>query len=256
MPKFESFDGTKLSYEIDGDGPPVVLLHGFVADSYINWVRPGVVGRLTAAGYRAIQLDQRGHGMSDKPHDPAAYADGAMLRDAQGLLDHLGLDQVAMVGYSMGAMNTLRLLASGEERIRVGVLGGIGGSLLVAREGTEILAEAMEAEDKSTITNAFAKSFRDFADLTKGDRKAFAAMQRQPRAPIEGIENVSVPVLVLVGDNDPMIGDPQELASKIEDAKAIVVGGSHLNVVNNPQFHENVVSFLDANRPRWSGAEA
>ena len=253
MPRFESFDGVKLSYEVDGDGPPVVLLHGFVADSYINWVRPGVIARLTASGYRTIQLDQRGHGLSDKPHDPAAYADGAMLRDAQGLLDYLELDRVAMVGYSMGAMNTLRLLTSGEERIKAAVLGGIGGSLLLARqEGTEILAEAMEAEDKSTITNTFAKSFRDFADLTKGDRTAFAAMQRQPRLPIEGIENVNAPVLVLVGDNDPMIGDPNELAAKINGAQAVVVGGSHLNVVNNPQFHESVVSFLDQNRGEFA----
>jgi pimeloyl-ACP methyl ester carboxylesterase len=249
MPKFESFDGVKLSYEIDGDGPPVVLLHGFVADSYINWVRPGVVGRLVSGGYRTIALDQRGHGMSDKPHDPSAYADGAMLGDAALLLDHLGLERCAMVGYSMGAMNTLRLLTSGEARIRTAVLGGIGGSLLHAQVGgTEILAEAMEAEDKSTVTNAFAKSFRDFADLTRGDRKAFAAIQRQPRTPIEGIEAIGVPVLVLVGDNDPMIGDPQELAGRINGAKAAIVGGSHLNVVNNPQFHEELLSFLDAHR--------
>ena len=249
MPKFESFDGVKLSYEVDGDGPPVVLLHGFVADSYINWVRPGVIGRLNAAGFKTIALDQRGHGLSDKPHDLAAYADGAMLRDAQTLLDMLGLDRCAMVGYSMGAMNTLRLLASGEARIRTAVLGGIGGSLLLAREGgTEILAEAMEATDKSTITNTFAKSFRDFADLTKGDKQAFAAIQRQPRTAIEGIVGIGVPVLVLVGDNDPMIGDPQELADKIPGAKSAVVGGSHLNVVNNPQFHEELVSFLSDHR--------
>jgi non-heme chloroperoxidase len=249
MPKFESFDGVKLSYEVDGDGPPVVLLHGFVADSFINWVRPGVIGRATSAGFRTIALDQRGHGMSDKPHEPSAYADGAMLNDARALLDHLEIERCAMVGYSMGAMNTLRLLASGEERVRAAVLGGIGGSLLQAREGgTEILADAMEAEDKSTITNAFAKSFRDFADLTKGDRKAFAAIQRQPRSAIEGIEAVGVPVLVLVGDNDPMIGDPQQLADKLPSATATVVGGSHLNVVNNPQFHEAVVTFLEANK--------
>ena len=253
MPTFESFDGTKLSYETDGDGPSVVLLHGFVADSYINWVRPGVVNRVTAAGFRTIALDQRGHGMSDKPHEPAAYADGAMLKDAQALLDHLALERCAMVGYSMGAMNTLRLLTSGEQRIRAAVLGGIGGSLLVAREGgTELLADAMEAEDKSTITNAFAKSFRDFADLTKGDRKAFAAIQRQPRTPIERIDDVQVPALVLVGDNDPMIGDPQALADTLPNGSAIVVGGSHLNVVNNPQFHEACVSFLEANREAFA----
>jgi pimeloyl-ACP methyl ester carboxylesterase len=253
MPTFESFDGMKLSYDIDGDGPPVVLLHGFVADSYINWVRPGVIGRVTAAGFRAIALDQRGHGLSDKPHEPAAYANGAMLTDARTLLDQLGIERCAMVGYSMGAMNTLRLLASGEERIRAAVLGGIGGSLLEAREGgTEILADAMEAEDKSTITNAFAKSFRDFADLTKADRKALAAIQRQPRAPIEGIEAVEVPVLVVVGDNDPMIGDPHALADKMPAASATVVGGSHLNVVNNPQFHEAVVGFLEENKEAFA----
>lgn len=253
MPTFESFDGTKLSYEIDGDGPPVVLLHGFVADSYINWVRPGVVGRVTSAGFRTIALDQRGHGMSQKPHEPEAYADGAMLKDAQVLLDHIGLERCAMVGYSMGAMNTLRLLASGEQRIRAAVFGGIGGSLLMSREGSpSLLAEAMEAEDKSTITNAFAKSFRDFADLTKGDRKALAAIQRQPWKPIDGIEGVHVPTLVLVGDNDPMIGDPQQLADKLPNGSATVVGGSHLNVVNNPQFHEAVVSFLEANREAFA----
>lgn len=253
MPTFQSFDGNKLSYEIDGDGPPVVLLHGFVADSYINWVRPGVIGRITSAGFKTIALDQRGHGMSAKPHDVAAYADGAMLKDARALLDELGLERCAMVGYSMGAMNTLRLLTSGEDRIRAAVLGGIGGSLLVAREGgTELLADAMETEDKSTITNAFAKSFRDFADLTKGDRKAFAAIQRQPRTAIDGIENVTVPTLVLVGDNDPMIGDPQQLADKLPGASATIVGGSHLNVVNNPQFHEAVVAFLETNRQAFS----
>jgi pimeloyl-ACP methyl ester carboxylesterase len=63
---------------------------------------------------------------------------------------------------------------------------------------------------------------------------------------------VNVPVLVLVGDNDPMIGDPNELAAKIAGASAVVVGGSHLNVVNNPQFHESVVSFLDAHRGEFA----
>lgn len=254
MAKFESFDGAKLSYESDGDGVPVLLLHGFATDSYINWVRPGMVDRLTASGYRTIALDQRGHGLSDKPHDPAAYADGAMIRDAQGLLDHLGIERCLGVGYSMGAMNTLRLLTIGEPRIRAAVLGGIGAGALEVRPGWEAIAEAMETEDRSSITNPFAKSFRDFADLTKADRHALAAMQRQPRQPITGVESVAVPVLVLVGDNDPMVTDPQALADKIPGARAVVVGGSHLNVVNNPQFHQALLTFLDEHRAAVSGA--
>jgi pimeloyl-ACP methyl ester carboxylesterase len=249
--KFSSFDGTKLSYEIDGDGTPVLFLHGFVADSFINWVRPGVIDKVTAAGFKAIQLDQRGHGMSEKPHEPEAYADGAMMKDAQALLDHLELDRVFAVGYSMGAMNTLRLLVEGESRIRAAVLGGIGGASIDAHArtgGTELLADAMLAEDKSTITNTFAKSFRDFADLTKGDRKAFAAMQRQPRVPFGDVGTVAVPVLVLVGDNDPMIGNAADLAAKMPNARAVVVGGSHLNVVNNPEFHRELIAFLESSR--------
>jgi pimeloyl-ACP methyl ester carboxylesterase len=245
LPKFETFDGVKLSYEVDGAGPDVLLLHGFVADSFINWVRPGVVDKITAAGFRAIQLDQRGHGMSEKPHEPQAYSDGAMVKDAQALLEHLGIEKCICVGYSMGAMTTLRLLLSGEKRIRAAVLGGIGGASLQPRAGAELLADAMVAEDKSTITNPFAKSFRDFADLTKADRKALAAMQRQPREPFGDVGAVDVPVLILVGDNDPMIGDANDLAAKIPGARAVVVGGSHLNVVNNPEFHRELVAFLE-----------
>lgn len=248
MPSFESFDGVKLSYEIDGDRTPVLLLHGYASDSFINWVRPGIVDRLTSSGYRTIALDQRGHGLSDKPHDEAAYAGGAMLRDAQCLLDHLEIERCLAVGYSMGAIGTLRLLISGEQRIRAAVLGGIGSFTLHPREGGEAIADAMLVADKSTITNPFAKSFRDFADLTKADREALAAVQRQPREPIVGLEEVDVPVLVLCGDNDPLIGDPHELANEIPGARASIVGGSHLNVINNPAFHDELVGFLDEHR--------
>ncbi len=98
MPRFESFDQVALSYEIDGDASPVLLLHGFASDSFINWVRPGVVDALVRNGYRAIALDQRGHGLSDKPHDPEAYADGTMVRDAQALLDHLSIERARSSG--------------------------------------------------------------------------------------------------------------------------------------------------------------
>src|SRR5205807_10281801 len=95
---FESFDGLTLAYESYGSpgGVPVLLLHGFAADSEANWVRPHVVEALVDAGRRAITLDARGHGRSDKPHDPTAYADGAMVRDARALLDHLGVEEVAV----------------------------------------------------------------------------------------------------------------------------------------------------------------
>lgn len=250
--KLESFDGLMLAYEIEGDGVPVLLLHGFATDSFINWVRPGITDALTKAGYRVILLDQRGHGGSAKPHDLEAYGDDAMIRDAQALLDHLGVASCLGAGYSMGARNMLGLVRA-DARMRAAVLGGIGSNMLHAREWGSSVADAMLAEDKKTITDRFAKSFRDFADLTGADRKALAAIQKNPRGPLSGLAEVGVPVLVLCGDNDPMIGSPQELAEAIPGARAAVVGGSHLNVVNNPDFHRELLAFLDEHRNHVDG---
>lgn len=247
VPTFESFDGVELSYDVEGDGAPVLLLHGYAADAYTNWVRPGVVDKLASGGYRAITLDQRGHGQSEKPHDPAAYADEAMVRDAQALLDHLSLDRCLCAGYSMGARTTLGLLLR-DERPRAAVLGGVGSNMLEAREWGGAIADAMVAPDPNAIGNRFAKSFRDFADLTRADREALAAIMRNPRPPFSNLDRVAIPVLVLCGDNDPLAGDPKDLAGAMQNARAAVVGGTHLNVVNNVEFHRELVAFLDEAR--------
>lgn len=245
--KLESFDGTKLAYEVEGEGAPVLLLHGFATDAYINWVRPGITDALVRGGYKTICLDQRGHGGSDKPHAPEAYAADAMIKDAQALLSHLEIERCLGAGYSMGARNMLGLLME-DDRVRAAVLGGIGSNMLHAREWGGSVADAMLADDKRTITDRFAKSFRDFADLTGADREALAAIQRNSREPLLGLEDISIPVLVLCADKDPLVGSPRELATAIPGARAAIVGGSHLNVVNNPDFHRELLAFLDENR--------
>jgi len=247
MAEFNSFDGTKIAYERDGDGFAVLLVHGFATDGYINWIRPGVVDALVGAGRSVITMDLRGHGASDKPHDPAAYAGDAMVRDVRGLIDHLGLDRLDVAGYSMGAWTALRLIGD-EPRVRRAVLGGIGGAML-GREPQRSggIADAMLTDDKRSIDNPIAKSFRDFADLTGADKQALAAIQRSERfGPPDASElsSIAIPVLVLCGDNDPLAGDPQTLADRLGNARAVVVGGSHLNVVNNTAFHHAMLEFL------------
>ena len=128
MDRFSSFDGTGIAFITAGTGPDVLLHHGFAADHRVNWVAPGVVDAFVAAGRRVIALDARGHGQSDKPHDPAAYENDAMARDARALLDHLGVERVDVVGYSMGALVSTRLVPD-EPRARSCVLGGIGGKI-------------------------------------------------------------------------------------------------------------------------------
>jgi pimeloyl-ACP methyl ester carboxylesterase len=244
---FRSFDDVRLSYEIDGDGPPVLLLHGFATDGYINWVRPGITDKLNSAGYRTIALDQRGHGLSDKPHEPEAYENDAMVRDAQALLDHLGIDACFVCGYSMGARNALGLVTE-DERPRAAVLGGVGSNMLHAREFGGAIAEAMRAPDKNTVADKFARSFRDFADLTGADREALAAIQSMARPPLERLAQIGIPTLVLCADNDPLVANPQELADAIPGAKVAIVGGTHLNVVNNPEFQRELLEFLEEHR--------
>ncbi len=248
MERFGSFDGTHLNYEVHGQGPTVLLLHGFASDSHINWIRPGIVDVLTDAGFGAVTLDLRGHGGSDKPHDPDRYSDGAMVRDAAELLDVLGVPDVRVVGYSMGAWVALGL-ALADGRVRCAVLGGIGERMLDREQADpDPVAEALEAEDKASVTHPVGRSFRDFADLTGADRHALAALRRAPRPRPAGLERVDVPVLVVCGDRDDMAGSPEGLGARIPGAETSVVPGGHLNVINNRDFHRVILEFLERDR--------
>src|SRR6478735_2330481 len=206
MERFISFDGVGIAYTVAGDGPDALLLHGFAADHRVNWVAPGVVDALVAAGRRVIALDARGHGQSDKPHDPAAYENDAMARDARGLLDHLGVEAVDVIGYSMGALVSTRLVPD-EPRTRSCVLGGIGGRVKGRRgfsdEQRARIADALTTEDPSTITDPSARAFRAFADQTGADRLALAAIQRAatPDAKTR-LADIAVPTMVIAGDGD------------------------------------------------------
>lgn len=249
MARWTAPDGVGIEYEVHGAGPAVVLLHGFGSNAHINWVRPGIVDALVRAGFRAIAYDARGHGRSDSPHDPAAYADNAMVRDARGLVDHLGLDELAVVGYSMGAQVAAWLVPD-EPRVRRVVLGGIGTRLLAPRAGEGLypaleIAEALEAEDPERVTAPTPRAFRAFADATGADRLALAALQRS--RVVDGhpdLRAIAVPVLLVSGDRDTLIGDPEVIARALPDARVAVVPGDHLSAVVAPDFTEAVIGFL------------
>jgi pimeloyl-ACP methyl ester carboxylesterase len=248
MQRFSSFDGTEIAYTTAGDGPDALLLHGFAADHRVNWMVPGVVDALVAAGRRVILYDARGHGASGKPHDPAAYADDAMAKDARALLDHLAIERVDIVGYSMGALVSTRVVPD-EPRTRSLVLGGIGGRIRGRRgfsaEQRAAIAAALETEEPSLITNASARAFREFADRTGADRLALAAIQRAPTpaAPTR-LADIVVPTMVIAGDGDTLAGSPQILADRIPGAFARVIRGDHLGAVGDPAFRAAIAEFV------------
>jgi pimeloyl-ACP methyl ester carboxylesterase len=244
---FSSFDGTSIAYDSRGDGDPVVLVHGFAANGDINWVQPGVVDAVVASGRRAIWLDCRGHGASGKPHDPAAYADGAMARDVSALLDHLGIDPFDLVGYSMGSAISIRL-ALREPRVRSVVLGGAGAggprAVRPASDGRSPVLDGLTADDPASIGNETGRQFRAFAESTGADLRALAAVVRARQSDGDP-SGIAVPTLVLIGADDHLVGSGPELAAQIRGARCVTVGGDHLSAVAKPEFRRAIIDFLD-----------
>jgi pimeloyl-ACP methyl ester carboxylesterase len=244
--RFASFDGVELAYSVTGTGPDVLLLHGFASDALGNWIRPGIHDAIVKSGRRVIAYDARGHGASDKPHDPAAYENDAMVRDAQALLDRLGIERVDVVGYSMGSMVSTRLVPQ-EPRARSLVLGGIGGRARRGRdpERRARIASALEAGEEARAEDAEARAFRRFAERSGNDLEALAAIQRAPLSARPGLlASIAVPTLVVAGDEDQLAGSPEELAEHIPDGVGRVVPGNHLSAVGKPELTAAIVDFL------------
>jgi pimeloyl-ACP methyl ester carboxylesterase len=249
MEHYSSFDDLDLAYLDKGEGAPVVLLHGFAADHFSNWVATGVVDDLVGAGRRVLAPDARGHGASAKPHDPAAYANDAMVRDVQSLMDHVNVGAIDVVGYSMGAIVAGRL-APRESRVRSLVLGGVGGEWGGEQRplDTVPIAEALETEDPNDIDHPLAAAFRRFADSTGADRFALAANSRSRQGETTNVQAITVPTLVLVGDADKLAGSSEALAKRIPGATFRTLRGNHLSAVRDPDFSRSIVDFVNAAR--------
>ncbi|QYG94702.1 alpha/beta hydrolase [Iamia sp. SCSIO 61187] len=255
MERFTTSDGVGLAYRTwaGGDGapglPPVVLHHGFIANAHLNWVLPGVVDALVAAGRDVVAHDARGHGRSDTPHDPSLYGEDRMAQDVTELADHLGLDRFDLVGYSMGGVTAV-LTATREPRVRRLVIGGVG-SAIVELGGVDtrvmdrtLLAEVLEQDDPGEVADPGVGAFRGFVDAVGGDRLALAAQARSVhRTPI-ALGRITAPTLLVVGDADDLASRPEVLVDAIADARLEVVPGDHMGALMAPRFVPAVIEFL------------
>ncbi|MEM8644020.1 MAG: alpha/beta fold hydrolase [Pseudomonadota bacterium] len=250
MQSFDS-DGVEIAYLDEGEGEPILLIHGFASNVATNWADPHWVRTLTQDGRRVIALDNRGHGQSDKLDDPARYGAPEMAEDAIRLLDHLGIGRVDVMGYSMGARIAAFLAFAHPDRVRSIVFGGLGINMVRGMVGSGPLAAALEAPKLEDVTNDTARSFRLFAEQTKSDLKALAACMRGPRekVPREKLGELTVPVLVAVGSKDVIGGSGAALAELIPNAQFLdIAGRDHMKAVGDKQFKEGVLAFL-ASRP-------
>jgi pimeloyl-ACP methyl ester carboxylesterase len=245
MPELDS-DGVRLHYVLAGpdDGPPIVLVHGYCSDYELNWLGTRWQETLTGAGHLVIGLDCRGHGRSEKPHDPAAYARRTLAGDVARLLDHLDVAEADYLGYSMGARIGLEAAIAHPDRLRRAVLGGLGRWDRADR--SELIARRMRGDE--SVTDPVAEMFYRFAAARPiNDLEALACCILGPQPPLTAADlaAITVPVAIVVGDQDPIARGAPELAAQIPSARFVPISGrNHMNAVPARQFKEAAIGFL------------
>jgi pimeloyl-ACP methyl ester carboxylesterase len=254
---FTSRDGLRISYEVwegnrgshTADLPLVFMHHGFMASANLNWKLPGIVDAVTATGRTVVGIDSRGHGNSEKPHDPAFYGEEKMASDLIQLVDRLRAGSYDLVGYSMGSIVSL-IVASSDPRVRRLVIGGVGagvvelGGVDTRAIPGDLLVQALETDNPITVPHPEASAFRSFADAVGADRFALAAHARAlHKSPIP-LGKITAPTLVIAGESDPLAERPEVLADAISDSKLQLVSGDHMNALLDPRFPGSIVDFI------------
>ncbi|MHA7884861.1 alpha/beta fold hydrolase [Nitratireductor rhodophyticola] len=241
-------DGFELSFIDEGQGDPILLIHGFASTHYVNWVAPGWVITLRDAGFRVIALDNRGHGRSTKSHDEAVYTPRKMAGDAAALLDHLDIPKAHVMGYSMGARISAFLALEHPSKVATLILGGLGLGMIEGVGEWDEIAEALLTDDPDTIASERGQMFRKFADQTKSDRRALAACIATSRELLteQDAARIAVPTLVAVGTRDDIAGSPEGLADLLPNGVAFAIERrDHMLAVGDRTFKARALAFLE-----------
>jgi pimeloyl-ACP methyl ester carboxylesterase len=249
MPDFDA-DGLRIHYVTAGDpgGRPILLVHGYASDYELNWVGSRWQETLTGNGFRVIGIDLRGHGHSDKPHDPAAYSLRAMAGDALRLLDHLEVERADYLGYSMGARIGLLLCHDHPERFGRVVIAGIG-----LRQGTSanpgkarLIARRMRGD--TTVDDPEANMFYTFASARPiNDLEALACCILGDHAALreDQVTSIGTPIDVIAGDQDVIARDAPQLAARLPHGRYDPIPGrNHNNAVPARDFKAAAIPFL------------
>jgi pimeloyl-ACP methyl ester carboxylesterase len=246
MPSFHNGD-VEIAYLDEGEGDPILLVHGFASSKNVNWVYPTWVSELKKNGRRVIAFDNRGHGDSSKLYDPAAYEIGIMAGDISALMDHLNIERADVMGYSLGSRMTAVLALREPQRLRSAILGGIGIGLIEGGGPGENVVEALEAPSLDDVTDPVGRTFRAFAEQTRSDRRALAACLRGSRRLMtrEEAAAIKVPVLIAVGTADEIAGSAHALGKIIPDAQVLdIPNRDHMRAVGDKVYKTGVLDFL------------
>ena len=246
MPSFHN-GAVEIAYLDEGEGEPILLVHGFASSKNVNWVYPTWVSELKKNGRRVIALDNRGHGESSKLYDSAQYEIATMAGDVVALMDHLEIARADVMGYSMGARMTAVIAREQPRRLRSAILGGIGIGMIEGGGPGENVATALEAPSLDDVTDPVGRTFRAFADQTRSDRRALAACLRGSRRLMTHDEaaGIDVPVLIAVGTADEVAGSAQALGKVIPGSQVLdIPNRDHMRAVGDKIYKAGVIDFL------------
>jgi pimeloyl-ACP methyl ester carboxylesterase len=241
---WKASDRVELAFHELGSGRPVVLLHGLFSDAVMNWIKFGHAERIAARGFRVIMPDLRAHGLSGKPHEPEAFPKGILARDVRELIEHLGLGEFDLGGFSLGARTTVEAVGEGL-RPRRAILGGAGLEGLRRWERRKhffveaiALFDGVARDDPHWLSVQFMKS-------QKVDRVASALLLESfADAPDKWLAAFTMPTLVVCGSEDEDNGSAEALAAALPSATFRQVPGTHMSSVTQPQLGQAIADYL------------
>lgn len=243
--RFASFDGVELALHRHGEGRPFVLLHGLFSSSEMNWIKWGHHETIAARGYEVLMLDFRVHGESAVPKDPTAYPQNVLVRDVVALVEHLGLGEFDLGGFSLGARTTLHATAKdflAPARVVIGGMGTAGLGEWQKRAGffRRVIDEfdTIGQGDPAYFSKMFLKS--------QGVDRAAARMllDTMPDLDLAMLENITVPALVVCGEEDRDNGSAADLAALMPDATFVEVPGNHMSSSTKPEMGQAIADWL------------
>jgi pimeloyl-ACP methyl ester carboxylesterase len=228
-------DGVRIHVMEAGQGVPVVLLHGYTSCNDASWFANGIAEEL-ARTHHVIGIDARGHGRSEKPHDPAKYDGDRMPRDVIEVLDRLGVGKAHFHGYSMGGGLVAHIMARWPERFITAGFGGSG----VQETDADLREKAAAADPKGTDPQQD-EARAKLAARTDRDNEALKAVQegRQARpstAPPLDLTKIDFPVLGVNGEFDTPVSKTQRMARELRDFRAVILPGRGHNTITSPGY--------------------
>lgn len=239
-------DGVRIAWHEMGEGKPVVLIHGYISSADMNWIRFGHAEKVARKGFRVIMPDLRAHGQSDAPHDPALYPPDVLTDDNLGLVEHLGLTDYDLGGYSLGARTVSRMLARGA-RPRRAILSGMGLEGLTHTSRRVGYFERVLTNLGSFRPGTPEANVQGFIKSTKSDPVALLnVLNTFTDTPEEAIRAIETPTLVLCGEEDDENGSAQALVDALPHGQLALVPGGHMSAVVKPELGEALARFLAA----------